>query len=198
MVSVMYLPPPCAIIHVCASSATIYRRVLPSIEGRPALVLLVLFAMFLLLSNHSQFCVQGFCNLVEHIDIDGILPSFNTTDIFRSDLTVMSRAEWIELVWGDVYSSSSLWYSSSSSGVRMPMERMWWSSKNLRSLLVSSTCLTSCGSLYFSLKRRAYSAIRASSPFVRRSLLAEMISLASIVLTTVLPFLRWKYTLHKS
>ena len=46
MVSVMYLPPPCAIIHVCASSATVYRRVLPSIEGRPALVLLVLFAMF--------------------------------------------------------------------------------------------------------------------------------------------------------
>ena len=93
MVSVMYLPPPCAIIHSCTSSATMYRRVLPSIEGRPALVLLVLFAIFLLLFNHSQFCVQGFCNLVEHIDIDGILPSFNTTDICSGDLTVLSRAE---------------------------------------------------------------------------------------------------------
>ena len=93
IVSVIYLPPPCAIIHVCTSSATIYRRVLPSIAGRPALVLLVLFTIFLLLFNHSQFCVQGFCNLVEHIDIDGILPSFNTTDICSGDLTVLSRAE---------------------------------------------------------------------------------------------------------
>lgn len=56
MVSVMYLPPPCAIIHVCTSSATIYRRVLPSIAGRPALVLLVLFVMFLLkfYNNHED------------------------------------------------------------------------------------------------------------------------------------------------
>ena len=110
----------------------------------------------------------------------------------------MSRAVWIETCLGCVYSSSRLWYSSSSSGVRMPMDRMLCSSKNLRSLLVSSTYFSSCGSLYFSLKRRAYSAIRASSPFVLLSLFAAMISLASIVLTTVLPLLRWKYTLHQS
>ena len=65
MVSVMYLPPPCANIHSCTSSATVYRRVLPSIEGRPALVLLVLFAIFLLLFNHSQlgraFLFPCFC-----------------------------------------------------------------------------------------------------------------------------------------
>lgn len=47
IVSVMYLPPPCAIIHACASSATVYRRVLPSIEGRPALVLLVFVSIIL-------------------------------------------------------------------------------------------------------------------------------------------------------
>ena len=48
MVSVMYLPPPCAIIHVCTSSATVYRRVLPSMAWRPALVLLVVVFISLL------------------------------------------------------------------------------------------------------------------------------------------------------
>lgn len=44
MVSVIYLPPPCAIIHVCTSSATMYRRVLPSIAGLPAVLVVLLFS----------------------------------------------------------------------------------------------------------------------------------------------------------
>lgn len=37
MVSVMYLPPPCAMIHSCASSDTTYCLLLPPMAGLPAL-----------------------------------------------------------------------------------------------------------------------------------------------------------------
>ena len=44
------------------------------------------FNFTLLLFNHSQLCAQCSCNLVEHVNVHGILASFHSADIGGGEL----------------------------------------------------------------------------------------------------------------
>lgn len=83
MVSVRYLPPPCAIIHSCASSVTTYCRLLPPMAGLPADR--VVFLFFSIVYN-SNIIVRGF-NILNSV-VQGLVFGFHVFSVLVGQFLV--------------------------------------------------------------------------------------------------------------